>query len=155
MTYLYAGLGLAMLTAIMAMFEMASGLTNQQMMTSPADDGYSLSVWKNDDQRFLKLLDSADATWGSGSPLCAKILDQIKPGQPYGDLSGYTPGQTGDSAHPSLAGACVFQKNEHRIVINRSDSVSSASTGSTLYRFYACNPQPQFGVVCSFELRRS
>ena len=142
---------MVMLTAIAAMFEMASSLTRQQMMTAPADDGYSLSSWRVDDQRFLRLISSPDApSWGSGPALCAKILEEIKPGKEFGTLSGYSPGPSGESSHSVLVGSCVFQKSEHRVLINR----RATAAGSSAYGFLSCNPRPQDGVGCSFERSR-
>ncbi len=55
MIYLYAGLGMAMLTAIMAMFEMAAGITNQQVLSRPPEDPYYASGAQAIDQAALRL----------------------------------------------------------------------------------------------------
>ena len=60
MVYLYAGLGVVMLSGIMAIFEMGLALTGQTLLPVPPDDYLSNKSMKDADIMFLKAL--ADET---------------------------------------------------------------------------------------------
>ena len=60
MVYLYAGLGMVMLSGIMAIFEMGLALTGQTLLPVPPDDYLSSQSMKDEDKIFLKAL--ADET---------------------------------------------------------------------------------------------
>ena len=60
MVYLYAGLGVVMLSGIMAIFEMGLALTGQTLLPVPTDDYLSNQSMKDADIMFLKAL--ADET---------------------------------------------------------------------------------------------
>ena len=79
MTYLYAGLGMAMLTAIMAMFEMAAGITNQQILSRPPEDPYYASGAQGIDQDALELAAKLESeSVNTLSELCEKTNDLAK-----------------------------------------------------------------------------
>ncbi|MBM5828625.1 MAG: hypothetical protein FJ050_11415 [Cyanobacteria bacterium M_surface_7_m2_040] len=144
MTYLYAGLGIAMLTAVMAMFQVAMGLTQQQIASKPPQDSYVKSPWQSNDQQFLRLIQTMDSSWGSGSTLCGKIMQTIAVSSTYPNLSGYGPGLVSSSGHARLAGACALANAAHRVVI------APAPAGATGYRLYSCLIQGG-DVDCAFE----
>ena len=60
MVYLYAGLGVVMLSGIMAIFEMGLALTGQTLLPVPPDDYLSNQSMKDADIMFMKAL--ADET---------------------------------------------------------------------------------------------
>ena len=60
MVYLYAGLGVAMLTGIMAIFEMGLALTGRSLLPSPQDLYSESEDVKREDLRMVKLLIEAD-----------------------------------------------------------------------------------------------
>ena len=59
MTYLYAGLGMAMLAAIVAMVEMAMAITGQQLQSRPPQDPYFDVGAAGADQQMLRLIFSS------------------------------------------------------------------------------------------------
>ena len=61
MVYLYAGLGVVMLSGIMAIFEMGLALTGQTLLPVPPDDYLSNQAMKDSDITLLKAL--ADKTF--------------------------------------------------------------------------------------------
>lgn len=143
MTYLYAGMGLAMLTAIMAMFQISSGLTKQQIFSRPPVDSYLKSVWQSNDQQFLRLIETMDSSWGSSSTLCEKILQAVGPGSTYPNLSNYVKGLETANGHPRLSGACVLGQGPHRVL------VVPSTFGGRSHRLYSCVLTK--GVSCDFE----
>ena len=56
MVYLYAGLGVLMLSGIMAIFEMGLSLTGQSMLPTPSDAYLQDSDLKMSDKRLMELL---------------------------------------------------------------------------------------------------
>ena len=56
MVYLYAGLGMVMLSGIMAIFEMGLSLTGQSLLPTPADPYFADSSMKEIDQALLEFL---------------------------------------------------------------------------------------------------
>tara|TARA_B100000674_G_scaffold94506_1_gene67059 strand:- start:2804 stop:3229 length:426 start_codon:yes stop_codon:yes gene_type:complete len=56
MVYLYAGLGVVMLSGIMAIFEMGLALTGQTLLPVPPDDYLSNQSMKDADVKFLKAM---------------------------------------------------------------------------------------------------
>ena len=62
MVYVYAGLGIAMLSGIMAIFEMGIALTGQSLWPAPADS-YFTSGAGSRDKAYLSILDNG--SWDS------------------------------------------------------------------------------------------
>jgi len=154
MTYLYAGLGIAMLTAVMAMFQVAMGLTQQQIVSQPREDSYLNSELQSNDRQFLRLINVINAASGPGST-CDKIKDVIdkdkqKPSinQDFYNLYAYRQCSVISSRHPRLTGASALPNGSHRVLI------APAPAGAKGYRLFSClitdseNP-------CGFEISDS
>jgi len=144
-TYLYAGMGIAMLTAIMAMFQISTGLTQQQIFSKPPADPYLKSVWQSNDQQFLRLIETMDGTWGSGSTLCQKIIQTVGSGASFPGLTGYVESLGSGSLHTRFIGACVLGSGPHRVLV----APKPSSSVGTSYRLYSCVLTG--GVACNFE----
>lgn len=142
MTYLYAGMGIAMLTAIMAMFEMANGLTGQQIFSRPGEDPYLQSVYQTFDKRFLKLVDSRAQPW-----TCQEIRQELDGNPSFSDISSYQDGLPTESIHPLFIGSCVFNKGSHRVLV----SVPTEGL-RTATRVFSCLLVDD--VICPFERAR-
>ena len=56
MVYLYAGMGVVMLTGIMAIFEMGLSLMGQSLLPTPTDQYFADSSMKETDKTLLKFL---------------------------------------------------------------------------------------------------
>ena len=74
MLYFYVGLGIAMLTGIISLFEIATTLTKQQILSRPPKyDENELIIKKQNDKRFLQLLNEPIESLGVGNQLCLNI----------------------------------------------------------------------------------
>ena len=73
MVYLYAALGITMLTGVITMFEISSALINQQVLNSAPIDTYVQTIYQTNDRNFLRVLTHADSSWGSGDTLCTNL----------------------------------------------------------------------------------
>jgi hypothetical protein len=140
-TYLYAGLGMAMLTAIMAMFEMATGITNQQIMSRPPEDPYYDSGAQAIDQAALRLAAEPSPKGLQGwsmtttSALCDEVNRLVRENPDlYASLAGYS---FAPSVQPEtrLASGC-----ETAVVISGSGvhRLTLAPTESRQYSVFSC-----------------
>lgn len=158
MIYLYAGLGMAMMAAIVGMMEVATQLTSQPFRSVPKEDAYKSSPARSNDQRFLELLSTlAGESLGTQDVLCERLMCEIGdagrclpsqvPGRSFLDLADYAISSSQSSSHPRLINACILtnRKLSHRILI------SPISNGSNDYRLYSCIVTPENPDQCRFE----
>jgi hypothetical protein len=164
LTYLYAGLGIAMLTGIMAMFEMGLSLTGQQSLLSPPSDAYTGGTpEQRDDRLWMQLLHDSDVLDAIGRNLNSQLLcdqlvcrvdqtqDQRCDGsnafqEGYGSLADFSDTLITDPGHP-FPGACVLSKGDHRVLIVPREGEFSAP-----YGVYSCLTSSRNSAgFCSFE----
>ena len=117
MVYLYAGLGVLMISGIMAIFEMGLSLTGQSMIPTPAGVYLQSAEMKLVDQRLLALLKnrSAVAAGLANNSLCTALLASYSnqyPGQSAGSLDNRMPVATGHWIR-----SCQLNRGSHRILI--------------------------------------
>ena len=129
MIYLYAGLGIAMLTGIMAIFEMGVSLTGSSLLSSRVD-AYTLDIEiKEMDQKLLSVLeDSNELSSGiSGLGICQRLelVDSLQddwPFEPAQEVKGNL-----------FPGACVMNAGTHRVLVSPDPSNQYHS-----YQLYSC-----------------
>lgn len=148
MVYLYAGLGVLMISGIMAIFEMGLSLTGQSMIPTPADVYLQSADMKLVDQRLLSLLKNQSAVSAglADNSLCTALLlsySSMYPGQSAGLPDHRMPIATGHWIH-----SCQLNRGSHRILIMPSSLGSSQP--NMPYQLFSCaltggNDQ------CSFE----
>ena len=150
MVYLYAGLGVAMLTGIMAIFEMGLALTGNSLLPSLPDLYSESGKVKEEDFLMLKLLVKADdldpPISGIGKSLCEQILSAYS--RSYVPPGGVNPWLM-DARMPVLAGpwsgSCQMNRLSHRIIV-RPNSITAGSP----YELYSCLLKEEKDL-CSFE----
>ena len=161
MSYLYAGLGIAMLTGIMAMFEMGLSLSGQSLLPHAVDPYFSSNDAAEADRALFKLLSSDDDLNLIGrnrkdTVLCAEIIkriDERNSGKcnPSGiNSSHYCPlkgiKQAKDKPVKGWGSACGLTLPPHRILILPSD------VSTVPYQIYSCVLSGnESGNRCSFE----
>ena len=77
MTYLYAGLGILMMSGIVAIFNMSLKITSQPIQAFFPENKYQKNKFDVKDKIFLELLQNASKDWGFGNNFCDKILSVI------------------------------------------------------------------------------
>ncbi len=154
MIFLYAGLGFAMLTTVIAIFETSTLLSNRGFIdTSKTIDQEITLLKKQNDKLFLQLLEDLEGRpLGLGNEICQNIkngfVDESNPNysklSKYSILNSYNSAIQSDSVHSRLKNGCELVKDSHRIIIVPS------SKESNKFNYYSCiidiNPK------CSFEL---
>ena len=148
MVYLYAGLGVAMLAGIMAIFEMGLALTGNSLLPSPQDPYLSDSTAQSEDRRWLSLLtdDGVLDRGKSGFSLCDELDVVYSERLAEGGVSPWVR----DTAHMPVtegdwAGSCLMNRGIHRMIV-QPDFGNPASK----YSFYSCILQGG-NDRCSFE----
>jgi hypothetical protein len=137
MVYVYAGLGIAMLSGIMAIFEMGIALTGQSLWPAPADS-YFTSGAGSRDKAYLSILNNG--SWDSDYkdndiPItCSNLV--LPDGVPAWNSGPWN----------SSCEADVLYSNarRHRMIVEISDGQDSAP-----YQLYSCFLDGQSN--CSFE----
>ena len=136
MVYLYAGLGVMMLSGIMAIFEMGLAVTGQSLLRSPEDVYSADIVAKNLDKNFIQNL--YDGEWekdfkNATPPVAISCTNLLEPeGYSWKLL------ETG-----FFKGSCAANNANHRILVE-------LSSGVFVYRVYSCFVESDNGK-CSFE----
>ena len=137
MAYLYAGMGILMLSGIMAIFEMGVSLTtNQSMIKIPPDEYFSDPATSLDDINLL--IDLAKPSFPAkvnNQGLCG-ALSSVSP-------SGWKWTLVGQGR---WANSCQMYNGSHRVIV-REDPANLIMP----YQFYSCVP-PAGIDKCSFDL---
>ena len=133
MAYLYAGLGVVMLSGIMAIFEMGLALTGQSLIPSSTDAYLSDLVVKGTDQNLLRLLnDPTQVVQGlERISLCNAIKVAYENQYPVNGIPWVV-----DSSPPmnnAWLNSCVMNNGAHRVLI-----LPNLVNPSSSYQFYSC-----------------
>lgn len=155
MVYLYAGLGMAMLGAIVAMIEMAAGINRQQIFNTPPSDTYFESGVQSIDQQALLLIATPRPQGlapspqdpigfaGAGAALCAEINQILKNNANlYPGLAAYN-FSASTSILPKLSQGCDGSQGLHRL------SIAPVENGTYRYSVYSCVLAKQ--SLCNYE----
>ncbi|KGG12524.1 MULTISPECIES: hypothetical protein [Prochlorococcus] len=144
MTYLYAGLGIAMMSGIMVMLKVASNINNIYTYNYSKTNNYQLnSIAKDFDKDAIKIL--IDTENGSTKPsnICESVLTQnSKTDYKLGQLNPST-GKYIDSNHSRFLNACLIENltTNHRIIITDINQK---------YKYYSCIKNKNYNT-CTFE----
>ena len=133
MVYLYAALGVVMMTGIMAIFEMGLSLTGQSLLPGPANEYLYDPAMKDRDK---KLLDDISQTNFAETVAMKGLCDAFKDIEGEGSRSLIT--ETG-----FWNGSCQFSfdSDSHRIIV-RKDT----------YQLFSCALR-NGETKCSFEIK--
>jgi len=171
LAYLYAGLGVAMLAATMAMFEFGVSLTGQQGQMSPPRSLYTGGTSEQySDQLWMKLLNDTQFTDVIGrdlasQSLCDQLMCRVCDPDPedvpmrekckdrcigknayqegFDELSEFQDTLVDDLSHP-FPSACVLNKGDHRVLV-----VPNQDEPTSPYGLYSCLTTKS--PFCSFE----
>ena len=138
MVYLYAGLGVAMLAGIMAIFEMGLALTGRSLLPMPLDT-YRGSLEQSLEQELLG--NSSKVKSGSqGEDICDDLSKDLPSGQSPSRI--FTP-NTLDSSWDQ---GCVMEYSSHQVLV-----VPDSSGGSVQYLIFSCTAHDSSSLICPFE----
>jgi len=146
MVYLYAGLGVAMLAGIMAVFDMGLSLTGRSLLPTPEDPYATLEAFKAKDRQLMALLADREAVAAGlqGRSLCAGLINAYEGAYGGGHW-------LQDAVMPvnggQWEGSCVLNDaaHSHRVVV-----IPDLADGAHPYQLYSCVLQGG-NDRCSFE----
>lgn len=146
MVYLYAGLGVVMLTGIMAIFEMGLSLTGQSMLPTPPDEYLENAEMKVADKRILEILTDRDVFDGeiAGVPLCTELLEAHE--DKYDKDLLWRMDDRMPISEGYWARSCSLNRGSHRVLVKPVDRGNIL----TPYKLFSCslnNGEDR----CSFE----
>ena len=137
MTFLYVGLGLAMISGISAMMQIGNNINNMSTISTFKRDAYFTSDFPNYDREILVILNNLSTP---NEDVCVEVKEKLN-----NDL--YTLGTPflsngkRDSTIDFFEGSCTLQNNEHRILIKENDLGT--------YDMFSCHLDGK--SYCSFE----
>ena len=145
MTYLYAGLGIAMLSGIAAMMQVGNNINNLIPLSALKIDNYSNSSLGQYDRKIMKVLYSQSVP---DNDICNYVKGNI--GSPiYDDSETFiSTGTQSPSNHKIFSQNCalVNKQNKHRVIITNS------SNGVYKYRMFSCYLENE--PFCDFEINK-
>tara|TARA_B100001250_G_scaffold412735_1_gene444761 strand:- start:1835 stop:2305 length:471 start_codon:yes stop_codon:yes gene_type:complete len=154
MIFLYAGIGFAMMTTVVAIFETSMTINKRQFVNkSKVIDPEIRLLQKQNDKLFLRMLDDANGiSLGSGNEICQNIkngfVNELDPNystfSKYSILNSYSTAIPSYSLHSRLKNSCQLIKDSHRIIIVPS------SIQSNKFNYYSCIID--IDDKCSFEM---
>ena len=120
MTFLYIGLGIAMVSGISAMMQIGNNVNNLMLLSTFKQNEYYESNLPSYDRRILDILNTYS---GSDADVCSNIKANLSDSlYEDGELFLSTGTQT-PSTNSLFVGGCVLvnKENNHRIIINKTD----------------------------------
>ncbi len=154
MIFFYVGLGIAMMTTVVSIFETTTNIyKNQYSNKSKAKNTDKIIFQKQNDKKFLQLLNDLKGTSiGTGDLICENIkngfVDQLNSNYSiisnYSSLNTYNKGISSYSTNSRLVNGCNLVNGFHRVVITPS------TIENNTYNLYSCiiDIDPK----CTFEL---
>ena len=145
MTYLYAGLGVAMLTGIAAMMQVGININSLMPLSVLKLDKYSNSSLAEYDRKIMKILYSQTVP---DNDICNYVKNSISsPKYEDGEVFVST-GTQSPSTHTIFSQNCTLinKSNKHRVIITNS------SNESYKYKMFSCYLESE--PFCSFEINK-
>ena len=143
MTFLYIGLGIAMVSGISAMMQIGNNVNNLMLLSTFKQNEYFKSNLPSYDRRILDILNNYS---GSDADVCSNIKLNLsdslyEPGELFLSTSTQTP-----STNSLFVGSCVLVNKEinHRVLINKN------SIGS--FNLFSCYLKDQ--TFCPYEVNK-
>jgi len=143
MTFLYIGLGLAMISGISAMMQIGNNVNNLMLLSTFKQNEYYESNLPSYDRRILDILNNYS---GSDADVCSNVKLNLSdslydPGELFLSTGTQTP-----STNSLFLGSCVLVNKEinHRVLINKN------SIGS--FNLFSCYLKDQ--TFCPYEVNK-
>ena len=143
MTFLYIGLGLAMISGISAMMQIGSNINNLSLLSNFKENEYYQSSLPSYDRRIMNFINNYS---GLDSEVCMKIKENLSETfYEEGEIFSSTRTQT-PSDNDLFVGSCVLVNKElnHRVLIKKSNDGSFA--------LFSCHLKDE--TFCPYEVNK-
>ena len=153
MIFFYVGLGIAMMTSVLSIFEISTTINkNQYTIRNKSINSNELFFQRENDKKFLQMLnDMKGISLGSDQIICQKLkngfTDELDDNYSilsnYSTLDSYSSGIPSFTSHTRLTNGCALVNGYHRVIIVPS------SIETNTYNLYSCilKVEPK----CTFE----
>ena len=155
MLFFYVGLGLAMFSIVIKVFEVSSSISKQSYINKAKVLSIDKVLIRNqNDKIFLQLLNGMEGiSMGTGKDICLNIkngiTDESNPSysilSKYSALNSYSVGNFVYSSHPKLSDGCSFNSGSHRVI------VVPKKHNPNQYSIYSCiisiEPKCRFEII--------
>ena len=141
MTFLYIGLGLAMISGISAMMQIGNNVNNLMLLSDFEQNEYYESAIPSYDRRIMDILNNYS---GSQADVCLNIKERLSDSLYEDGETFLTTGTQTPSTNSLFLGSCVLVNKEinHRVLINK--------TNLGTYNLYSCFLKDQ--TYCTYEV---
>ena len=143
MTFLYIGLGIAMVSGISAMMQIGNNVNNLMLLSTFKQNEYYESNLPSYDRRILDILNNYS---GSDADVCSNVKLNLsdslyEPGELFLSTGTQTP-----STNSLFVGSCVLVNKEinHRVLINKNNMGS--------FNLFSCYLKNQ--TFCPYEVNK-
>tara|TARA_Y100001968_G_C19369787_1_gene724485 strand:- start:385 stop:819 length:435 start_codon:yes stop_codon:yes gene_type:complete len=143
MIYLYAGLGIAILTGITTLLQFSTNIIKNNGYLVFKQDEYVTSSSQYMDKKITKILYENTIDFGDKETICLNLKSKLEQSG-YSEISQYKYiiGKDTPSTHNDLKNTCTITNGFHRVIIKRKDSKR--------YILYSCLLNKR--EFCTFEL---
>ena len=140
MTFLYIGLGIAMISGISAMIQIGNNINNMMLLSTFDKNEYFQSSLPTYDRRIINFLNNY---LGSELEVCSKVKDELNDTlYENGELFLSTGTQTPSTSYLFINSCVLVNKDiNHRVLINKNDLNN--------YSLYSCYLKEE--TFCPFE----
>ncbi len=145
MTYLYAGLGIAMLSGIAAMMQVGNNINSLISLSILKLDNYSNSSLAGHDRQIMKVLYSQTVP---DNDICNYVKNSISSPIYENGETFLSTGTQSPSTHTIFSKNCalVNKSNKHRVVI------TNTSNEAYKYKMFSCYLKSE--PFCDFEINK-
>ena len=143
MTFLYIGLGLAMISGISAMMQIGNNVNNLMLLSDFEQNEYYESEIPSYDRRIMDILNNYA---GPQTDVCLNVKEKLSDSLYEDGETFLTTGTQTPSTNSLFLGSCVLVNKEinHRVLINKN------SLGT--FNLFSCYLKDQ--TFCPFEVKK-
>ena len=143
MTFLYIGLGLAMISGISAMMQIGNNVNNLMLLSDFEQNEYYESEIPSYDRRIMDILNNYA---GPQTDVCLNVKEKLSDSLYEDGETFLTTGTQTPSTNSLFLGSCVLVNKEinHRVLINK--------TNFGTYNLFSCFLKDQ--TYCSYEVNK-
>ena len=118
MTYLYAAMGIAVMSGVIAVLEYTTAISKSTLYNRLPNDLYDSSIEQKVDQILINILHFNNEDLGNGDSVCINLKSKFKlSGFSENLISPYGIGLKTPSTHNDLKNSCILTNGNHRIII--------------------------------------
>ena len=143
MTFLYIGLGLAMISGISAMMQIGNNVTNLMLLSDFEQNEYYESEIPSYDRRIMDILNNYS---GSQTDVCLNIKEKLSDSLYEDGETFLATGTQTPSTNSLFLGSCVLVNKEinHRVLINKTEPGN--------FNLFSCYLKDQ--TFCPYEVNK-